>query len=164
MAIRVVCLWLVEREDVAEWAQLFMASKDAMESARLKLEEEREHKKAVLDWALERLSADIRRLPSMRRTGIFSERLDSLDEFVCEVMRLPIHEKLDALPQIEACVGGLRCALMRHIEEVTDRRVDAVDRSRIGLALEELADLKHFWRLFARNVALRRAPGEPARP
>jgi hypothetical protein len=169
MALHAVCQWLVEREDVVKWAQLFMACKEIMDIAQPELQREREHKQAVLDWALERLSLDLDRLtapPWHHRSfrGRLRGRLDDLEEFVHEVMTLSMLGKLDALPQIKAYVRDVLWALMSDIDEITDRPVDAVDRLQIGLSLEDLADLKHVWRLFTRNVALRRAPDEPARP
>jgi hypothetical protein len=165
MAFRAVCQWLVEREDVVRWVRLCMTCKDTMEVAQQKLKEERAHKVAVLDWAFGQLSKDLDHLTITPLINYrFRNHLINMRDFVHETMA--VSEKWDEISGIEGCMRGALNALMADIQELTDRPLDALARMDIGRDAERLADLKYVWRVFTRNIALRRVPtaGGPVRP
>jgi hypothetical protein len=165
MAIRVVCLWLVGREDVAKWAQLFMARKGTMEIARLELEEERRHKVLVMDYAFEMLA---RELDRQSFVTMVSHRLSvhvwSMRQLVNEVKVLSMNRKLDAVPYIGDEIKEALNQMMRDVDELTNFGYTPAIENDICANAERLSDIKRAWTVFKDRLALRRAPDEPARP
>ena len=161
-AIRVVCDWLVDGDDVAKWTQLFMTCKDNMERARPKLEEERRHKKAVLDYAFGRLSRGLDQLAeNPPYYGHFARYVERMWLFVREVQESPMRSKLGAIPRIHELMDGAMRSLTRDIDEVTDSVTDDGSQLNVMFDVGRLSFVKFIGRDFKANVALRRVPRRP---
>ena len=165
MAIRVVGDWLVDGDDVAKWAQFFMACKYTMEPARPKLEEERRHKVLVMDYAFELLARDLDRQSFMT---VVSYRLyrhvRTTRRYVNEVKVLSMNRKIDAVPYIREMVENALIQMMRDVDELTDCSYTQAIGNDISVNARRLSNVKKAWTVFRDRLALRRAPDEPARP